>query len=55
MNNLLSKRAATGETFDVSQQIAQAVEPLAAKVAQLQKANNYLTRANKVKPRLRIV
>ncbi len=55
MNNLLSKRAATSETFDVSQQIAQAIEPLSAKVAALQKANNYLTRANKVKPRLRIV
>lgn len=51
--NLLSKRSA--ETFGVSQQIAQAVEPLALKVAQLKKSNNYLIRANKVKPRLRIV
>jgi len=53
--NLLSKRSAAGESFDISQQIAQATEPLAIKVAQLKKANNYLSRANKVKPRLRIV
>ena len=43
------------DAFLLSQQIAQAVEPLAIKVAQLQRANNYLSRANKVKPRLRIV
>jgi hypothetical protein len=55
MIDLLSKRTAAGETFDISQQIASAVEPLTAKVAQLKKANNYLTRTNKVKPRLRIV
>lgn len=55
MINLLSKPSGAGEAFDISQQIAQAVEPLALKVAALQKANNYLTRANKVKPRLRIV
>jgi hypothetical protein len=55
MINLLSKRGQAHETFDISQHIAQAVEPLALKVAALQKANNYLTRANKVKPRLRIV
>ncbi len=56
MINLLTKRSAgQGEAFDVSQEIAQAVQPLAVKVAALQSANRYLTRANKVKPRLRIV
>jgi len=52
MNNLLRQHP---DAFLLSQQIAQAIEPLAIKVAQLQKANNYLSRANKVKPRLRIV
>jgi hypothetical protein len=52
MNTLLKQ---TPDAFLVSQQIAQAVEPLLTKVAQLQKANNYLSRANKVQPRLRIV
>jgi hypothetical protein len=52
MNNLLRQHP---DAFLLSQQIAQAVEPLAIKVAQLQKANNYLSRANKVKPRLRLV
>jgi len=52
MNNLLRQHP---DAFLLSQQIAQAVEPLAIKVAQLQKANNYLVRVNKVKPRLRIV
>ncbi len=59
MINLLSKRAQRSagavEAFDISQEIAQAVQPLAVKVAALQKANNYLVRASKVKPRLRIV
>ena len=52
MNNLLRQHP---DAFLLSQQIAHAVEPLAIKVAQLQKANNYLVRTNKVKPRLRIV
>ena len=52
MNNLFRQHS---DAFLLSQQIAQAVEPLAIKVAQLQRANNYLSRANKVKPRLRIV
>jgi len=54
VTSLLKPRSAAGDHFAVSEQIAQAIEPLTVAVAKLRSENNFLRRKAKLQPHVRV-